>query len=111
MLDSLGLSTSEWANIARQSPWHALRMNLNTFLRHGVFADSELVAFVARRLRDRDDIHRNRVFPYQLLAAYRNVNVEMPGEIKDALQDAMEIAISRVPAEVDPCAPSCVVQS
>jgi 60 kDa SS-A/Ro ribonucleoprotein len=71
-------------------------MNLNTFLRHGVFEDREMVKFVATKLRDEAEIAKSRVFPYQLLVAYRNVS-GVPMEIQSALQDAMEIATKNVP--------------
>src|SRR5690606_16597153 len=38
-----------------------------------------------------------RVFPYQLMVAYMNASGDVPIEIREALQDAMEIAISNVP--------------
>ena len=43
------------------------RMNLNTFQRHGVFHDAEMVELIANRLRDAEAIKRAKVFPYQLL--------------------------------------------
>jgi 60 kDa SS-A/Ro ribonucleoprotein len=99
MLTALPLSTKEWTAIARNAGWTMTRMNLNTFHRHGVFQDPEMVKLIANRLRDTDAIKRARVFPYQLLAAYRMTesNREIPREITDALQDAMEIAIENVP--------------
>lgn len=98
MLDSLGLSTSQWADVAQGMGWHAIRMNLNTLSRHGVFKDSKMVKYVADRLVDEEAIKRARVMPYQLLTAYRNVNSEIPMKIQMALQDALEIAVENVPA-------------
>jgi 60 kDa SS-A/Ro ribonucleoprotein len=73
------------------------RMNLNTFQRHGVFNDAGMVELVAARLRDEQAIKRARVFPYQLLAAYLNAGEGVPAPVRNALQDAMEIAIQNVP--------------
>lgn len=97
MLTALPLTEDHWKCIARRASWQMTRMNLNTFARHGVFNDVELVRLVAERLRDADQVRRARVFPYQLLAAYFNVGAEVPVEIKEALQDAMEIAVTNVP--------------
>jgi 60 kDa SS-A/Ro ribonucleoprotein len=99
MLTALPISTKEWTEIARNAAWQMTRMNLNTFQRHGVFADAEIVGLVANRLRDKESIKRARVFPYQLLAAYNaaNANRENPREITEALQDAMETATENVP--------------
>jgi 60 kDa SS-A/Ro ribonucleoprotein len=99
MLTSLPLSTKEWTAIARNAGWTMTRMNLNTFQRHGVLADKETVKIIADRLRDRAAIQKARVFPYQLLAAYRmtETNGEIPREITEALQDAMEIALENIP--------------
>jgi 60 kDa SS-A/Ro ribonucleoprotein len=100
MLTALPISTKEWTEIARNAQWQMTRMNLNTFARHGVFLDSEMVELIANRLRDQDAIRKARVFPYQLLSAYKATeqNGEIPRAIGEALQDAMEIATENVPA-------------
>ncbi len=100
MLTALPISTKEWTEIARNAAWQMTRMNLNTFQRHGVFRDAEMVELIAARLRDREAIRKARVFPYQLLVAYAaaSQNNQIPREITEALQDAMEIAIENVPA-------------
>lgn len=99
MLTSLPLGPREWAGIARNAGWQMTRMNLNTFQRHGVFADGEMVEIIANRLRDPEAIRKARVFPYQLLIAYKAAfaNPSIPGQITEALQDAMEIATGNVP--------------
>lgn len=97
MLTSLSLGTREWTTIARNAPWQMTRMNLNTFTRHGVFKDREMVSLIANRLRDQAAIARSRVFPYQLMMAYLAANREIPKKILNALQDAMEIAVKNVP--------------
>jgi 60 kDa SS-A/Ro ribonucleoprotein len=97
MLSALPLSKTDWAQIARKASWQTTRMNLNTFLRHGVFEDESLVLELALRLSDPEEIKRARVFPYQLLTAYQNCDAAMPQLLRDALQDAMELAIQNVP--------------
>ena len=99
MLTALPISTKEWTQIARNAAWQMTRMNLNTFQRHGVFQNAEMVELIANRLRDADAIKRAKVFPYQLLMAYKmaEANAEIPRKITEALQDAMEIAIENVP--------------
>jgi 60 kDa SS-A/Ro ribonucleoprotein len=94
---SLRLNASHWKSLARNASWQTLRMNLNTFARNGVFADSTLVAELARKLRDPEQVRRARVFPYQLLMAYTAASVDVPTKIREALQDAMEVAIRQVP--------------
>ena len=98
MLTALPLSEADWAEIAARAPWQTTRMNLNTFARHGVFERPEMVSLIASRLRDPKAIARARVFPYQLLAAYLMAGSDVPLEIRDALQDAMELATANVPA-------------
>lgn len=97
LLTSLSLTSADWTVIARNASWTQTRMNLNTFLRQGVFNDREMVKLVAERLRSPEQVARAKVFPYQLLAAYLNVNSEMPSAIVNALQDAMELAVANVP--------------
>lgn len=96
MLTSLHLYRSDWEQIVRNASWQTTRMNLNAFVRHGVFENRELIGVVANRLRNPRLIAQAKVFPYQLLAAYLN-SEEAPYQIREALHDAMEIAISNVP--------------
>jgi 60 kDa SS-A/Ro ribonucleoprotein len=98
MLTSLKLSIDEWKSIARNAPWQMTRMNLNTFARHGVFEDAQLTGLIADRLRNEESIQRARVFPYQLLVAFTQAAADVPGQVREALQDAMEIATRNVPA-------------
>jgi 60 kDa SS-A/Ro ribonucleoprotein len=98
MLSALPLSRKDWATIARNASWRTVRMNLNTFARHGVFEEAEMTGRIASRLRDAAEIARARVFPYQLMSAYQNCDAAVPRELRDALQDAMEVATANVPA-------------
>lgn len=97
MLTAQNLGEKEWSSIASNSSWQTTRMNLNTFARHGVFRDAALVKQLAARLSDPDQVRRARVFPYQLLVAFMNAGNDVPMELRDALQDAMETAIGNVP--------------
>ena len=98
MLTALDLNSGDWAEIARNGSWQQVRQNLNTFLRHEVFAKSKNIKMVAEKLRDETAIARARVLPYQLLTAYQATSEQMPFEIREALQDAMETAVQNVPA-------------
>jgi len=98
MLTALGLGRDEWAQVARQGTWHMVRMNLNNFARKGVFEIAGMGEIVAAKLRDREAIRRARVFPYQLMVAYRAASAEVPAIVKEALQDALEIALENVGA-------------
>ena len=97
MLTSLPLGTKDWTEIARNAPWQMTRMNLNTFARHGVFEQAGLAELIANRLRDEEAVKKARVFPYQLMSAFTNTDEKIPATVRDALQDAMEIAIGNVP--------------
>jgi 60 kDa SS-A/Ro ribonucleoprotein len=99
MLTALELGPREWTEIARRAPWQMTRMNLNTFARHGVFRDAKMVELIANRLRDPEKVAKARVFPYQLMVAYSmaTANANIPPQIAEALQDAMEIATANVP--------------
>ena len=98
MLTALNLSAEAWAQVARSAGWQMVRMNLNTFARHGVFEIAGMTEIVAERLRDPVAIAKSRVFPYQLMAAYFAAGANVPREVKEALQDAMEFSLKRVAA-------------
>ncbi|MEQ1546799.1 hypothetical protein [Methyloglobulus sp.] len=97
LLTALPLATEQWTAIALNAGWQMLRMNLNTFARHGVFADEQVITTLAEKLRDKQAIAKAKVFPYQLLAAYKAAANCLPRELSDALQDALETSLSNVP--------------
>jgi 60 kDa SS-A/Ro ribonucleoprotein len=98
MLAALPLESRHWVEIARGAGWQMLRQNLNTFARHGVFAVEGFAQELAKRLRDPAEIRRARVFPYQLMATWSACADQVPEVVREALQEAMEVAIGNVPA-------------
>lgn len=98
LLTDLDLGPSDWKLIAYRASWQTTRMNLNTFARHGVFQDHTMTDLVAAKLRDPALVARARVFPYQLLVAHGTAGPGVPRSVKNALQDALELAIGQVPS-------------
>lgn len=98
MLTSVPLTREHWVQIAETAGWQMLRQNLNTFARNGVFEVEGFAEKLARRLSNEGEISRSRVFPYQLMVAFNNLVEGVPSVIRDALQDAMELAIANVPS-------------
>lgn len=98
MLTALDLGKDEWSEIARNAQWHMLRMNLNTFNRHGVFEDRKMVIDVAKRLQDTDVIRKVKAFPYQLMAAYIASKDMKKDKISSALEAALEVATENIPS-------------
>jgi len=96
MLTSSELSDAHWKTIAERANWHTLRMNLNTFERHGVFKDKALVKKLAAKLRDKDVLSKVRVFPYQLYTAYKYASA-VDEVLRNALQDALDFVVGNVP--------------
>jgi 60 kDa SS-A/Ro ribonucleoprotein len=97
LLSAQNLTTDEWASCAASGGWHMVRMNLNTFQRHGVFDSQENVEMIAKKLSDKDAIKASKVFPYQLFVAYKTAT-DVPQKVSNALQDAMEIATANTPS-------------
>ena len=62
-----------------------------------VFDVDGFAGMVAERLADRRAVERAQVFPYQLMAAWMNIDDKVPSEIRDALAAAMEIAVENAP--------------
>ncbi len=107
-----------WTVLARKMGPQALRMNLNTLLRHGVFESGigilpvgknalndsqarslchDTVDYIADRIADESEIRRSKQFPYQYFAAYSNADDNVPQKIKTALHKAAEIACGNIP--------------
>jgi 60 kDa SS-A/Ro ribonucleoprotein len=97
MLTSLALTREHWAEIARKGGWQMVRQNLNTFARNDVFKVEGFAERLAKRLADPKEIQKAKVFPYQLMVAWKMVDPAVPAVVRDALQDAMQVAIGNVP--------------
>lgn len=98
LLTALPLSAAQWAQVALAGSWQMLRQNLNTLARHGVFARKGMAEAIAAKLRDPKAVARARVLPYQLLSAYKACDAAVPEKVREALQDAMELALANVPS-------------
>lgn len=96
-LTALPLKEDDWKRIALNASWTQTRMNLNTFARHGVFKDREMVALLAERLANRENVLKAKAFPYQLMAAMLNIESDIPHEMATALEKAMEVALESTP--------------
>lgn len=96
LLTAQPLSAAHWSRIAERASWQTLRMNLNTFGRHGVYEDAAQVRKLATRLADPQAIAKARVLPYQLLAAHHAAS-DVPEPLKAALATAMDQACANVP--------------
>jgi 60 kDa SS-A/Ro ribonucleoprotein len=97
MLTALQLTNDHWKSIAKNATWTQTRMNLNTFARHSVFNDSSLIDLVSNKLKDKEQVKRAKVFPYQIYSAFINSDNSIPNKITLALQDAAEYAIENIP--------------
>ena len=96
MLTALELTAAQWARIARTASWQMVRQNLNTFARHGALALPGVAEEIAAKLRDPRAVAKARVMPYQLMSAFKATGDAVPAVVRDALQDAMEVAIGNV---------------
>nr|WP_244508921.1 RNA-binding protein [Rhizobium sp. NFR12] len=98
MLTSLPLTREHWVEIAEKGGWQMVRQNLNTFARNGVFDVEGFAEALAARLADPDEVRKAKVFPYQLMMAWKTVSGQVPDVVRNALQAAMDVAISNVPS-------------
>jgi 60 kDa SS-A/Ro ribonucleoprotein len=90
-----------WTAIARRGRFIQTFKNLNNYLSRGIFDVSDAKAAVVAKLKDKDEIRKARVLPFQLLAAWLHTDAALPHEVREALQDAMEVATENVPAFAD----------
>jgi 60 kDa SS-A/Ro ribonucleoprotein len=98
LLTAQPLTKEHWVTIAQQMSWTALRMNLNTLARNGVYESAGVTRAIAAKLSARNAVLKAKVFPYQLMTTFNNLSADVPIVIKNALQDAMEIALENTPS-------------
>jgi 60 kDa SS-A/Ro ribonucleoprotein len=99
MIDSVQMTPAQWRIVAERGGWQFIRMNLNTFARHGLFKDISLTSLITRKLCDEALVRRSRQFPYQILATFLAAkdNSEVPMAVKIAVQEALDISTQNVP--------------
>lgn len=95
-LTSLKLEPEHWKSLASNATWQQTRINLNTFNRHNVFNEPDLIKEVAEKLKHPDAIKKAKAMPYQLLAASKATS-SFPIPIKDALEDALYTSLQNAP--------------
>ena len=91
-----------WAEVAKHMAPFAMRMNLNTMARHGVFEDYDTANFIASRLSDPEEVKRGGSFPYGYFMAYLMADAAIPQVVKSALHKAAELSCGNVPALTGP---------
>lgn len=97
LLTHRSLTPKNWAQIAENMGWHAVRINLNTLARNQVFSIPKATATIASKLKDAALIKKSKVYPYQILCAYLMAENNIPDSVKEALQTALEISLKNVP--------------
>lgn len=97
LLTSTPLTTQHWIAIAQNAGWQMLRMNLNTFLRNGVFKHPEATEMITAKLKDYTAAKRARIMPYQALTSYLFVDKEVPMKVRNALQDILDLSLKNIP--------------
>lgn len=97
-LTALPLTSNHWKKIAANATWNQIRQNLNTFARHNVLSDNELLSLICSRIEDKELVKRARVFPYQLFTTFQNMSDDVPGKVSLALQKATEYALENIPS-------------
>ena len=96
-LTACPLDAEQWAAIASTMGWQALRMNLNTLARNGVFELDGMADQIAARLADRDALRKVRPMPYQLMVALGQVGDGVPLKVQAGLEEALELSLRGVP--------------
>jgi len=96
-LTAFELTTEDWAVLADRIGWQALRLNLNTLARNGVFQLPGMTEKVAARLSDPEAIARVKPAPYQLMTALTQVSEGVPLGVQAALETALEQSLATVP--------------
>lgn len=97
MLTALPLTDAHWKQIAANATWNQIRQNLNTFARHNVLADKNMVDALATKISNPEEVKRSKTFPYQLFTTYLNVDSTIPVKLTNALQDAADASLDNIP--------------
>jgi len=89
-----------WSELLKQAPYMNLLRSLETFTRHGVFAEEANVAYAVSQLTDPEAIRRSRVLPFRFFSAWQvySANPEKDVRIVDALRSALDLSFANMPS-------------
>jgi len=96
-LTNCNLTQKQWCEIGVNMPWNTLRQSLVLLGRRGVYDRKWVVNSIAEKLADPDEVRKCNAFPFELLATWKATKNEVPVEISNAIQAAMETATENVP--------------
>lgn len=100
LLTNLKLSKDQYRQVADSMSWAALRQNLNALAKHGIWEGNKTgKTRTAAKLSDANEVRKAKAMPFQLFSSYRATqsNPNVPAEITNALQDAMDASLANVP--------------
>jgi 60 kDa SS-A/Ro ribonucleoprotein len=96
VVTSLAAPTKEvWEYLMREMPLFALLRHLNTLQRHGVLESRKNIQYVVDRLTDAPAVKKAMLWPSRIATAYNNF--DGPQQIRDALRDMADLALSSIP--------------
>ncbi len=89
-----------WEQLLYNAPYMNLLRNLQTFTRHGVFAQEANVRYVVERLTDAAAIKRARVLPFRFYTAWQQYRCgdNPDSRLADALRAALEVSFCNMPS-------------
>ncbi len=98
-LTNCDLSKEQWREIALNMPWNTLRQSLVLLGRRGVFGSDAVAEELAQHLGNAEEVRNWNAFPFELLATWKAIRntQDIPIVISNAIQQAMEHAVSNVP--------------
>jgi len=96
-LTNCDLNKAQWRQVSTNMPWNTLRQSLVLLGRRGVFEDQTTVNRLAAKLADEEAVIACNAFPFELLATWKATQGQVPVELTNAIQEAMEIATRNVP--------------
>jgi 60 kDa SS-A/Ro ribonucleoprotein len=88
-----------WEQLLYNAPYMNLLRNLQTFTRHGVFAQEANVRYAVERLTDPTAIKRARVLPFRFYTAWQQYRCgdNPDSRLADALREALELSFCNMP--------------
>jgi 60 kDa SS-A/Ro ribonucleoprotein len=100
LVEGLVKTPEAWAEVFLNASFYVTFKNLATAARQKVFDVPGMQEVIVEKLRDREAILASKVFPYQIFTAYlKNKETgELPHKVNEALQDALDISLEKVPS-------------
>jgi len=96
LMPLMGSLTKAWMVFAQKAKIQKILKSINTFAKHGVYKDEEILKSHIEILKDPENITNAKINTYEVFRAIQNVDESCPTDLKEALDETFRNSIGNI---------------